>query len=159
VTIYKADLKTNIYYIIGFVILLAVTIPLSSEFSNSNWTTLIIFFLLFLAFNFMTLRLKEIHLDNPNSHMKLIYENYFGLKKTLKYDLNQMEFTYKQQAISLRSGLRNVCTLYSNNKKVARLVQHEDDWSTDEIRRFISGLLESNVKKKITGNSLKDAQI
>jgi len=158
VTIYKADLKTNIYYIIGLVILFGVTIPLSSRFSTSSWTLLIIFLLLFVLFNVFTSRLNEIQLDKINNSLTFIYKNYIGIKKTTKYDLRQIEFTYKRQATSFRGGIKNVCTIYSSDKKVIQVVPDNDDWSDDEIRSFVYGLIDSNVKKKFIGYSLKDVE-
>jgi len=158
VTIYKADLKTNIYYIIGLVILFGVTIPLSSRFSTSSWTLLIIFLLLFVLFNVFTSRLNEIQLDKINNSLTFIYKNYIGIKKTTKYDLRQIEFTYKRQATSFRGGIKNVCTIYSSDKKVIQVVSDNDDWSDDEIRSFVYGLIDSNVKKKFIGYSLKDVE-
>ncbi|MEQ1800111.1 MAG: hypothetical protein ABL872_19300, partial [Lacibacter sp.] len=159
VTIYKADLKTNIYYIIGFVILFGVTILLSSKFSNTSWALLVIFLLLFFVFNIVTSRLNEIQLDTVNNGLTLIYKNYIGIKKALKYDLKQIEFTYKRQATSFRGGIKNVCTIYSSGKKVIQLVPDNDDWSDDEIKNFVYGLIDSNVKKKFIGNILKDVEI
>ena len=155
-TIYKADLKTNIYYIIGFVILFGVTIPLSSKFSSSSWTLLIFFLLLFALFNVVTSRLNEIQLDKINNSLTFIYKNYVGIKKTTKYDLRQIEFTYKRQVTSFRGGIKNVCTIYSSDKKVIQVVPDNDDWSDDEIRSFVYGLIDANVNKKFIGYSLKD---
>jgi len=159
VTIYKADLKTNIYYIIGFVILFGVTIPFSSRFSSSSWPLLIIFLLLFVLFNVFTSRLNEIQLDKINISLTFIYKNYIGIKKITNYDLRQIEFTYKRQATSFRGGIKNVCTIYSSDKKVIQIVPDNDDWSDDEIRSFVYGLIDSNVKKKFIGYSLKDVEI
>src|SRR5690606_18351489 len=106
---------TNIYYIVGFVILFGVTIPLSSRFSSSSWTLLICFLLLFILFNVFTFRLNEIQLDKTNNSLTFIYENYIGIKKTAKYELSQIEFTYKRQATSFRGGIKNVCSIYSSD--------------------------------------------
>jgi hypothetical protein len=159
VTIYKADLKKNIYYIIGFVILFGVTIPLSLKFSSSGWTLLIIFLLLFIVFNAITSRLNEIQLDKITSSLTLIHKNYIGTIRTFKYDLRQIEFTYKRQATSFRGGIKNVCTIYWSDKKVIQLVPDNDDWSEDEIRRFVYGLLDAGIKKKSFGYSLKDVEM
>jgi hypothetical protein len=154
---YKADLKTNIYYIFGFVILFGVTIPLSSKFLNSNWSLLIIFLFLFLLFNFLTFRLKEINLDKSNGRLTLIYKNYLNLRRTAKYDLKNIEFTYKIQVTSFRGGKKNVCTIYSANKKVIHVIPDDhDDWDENEIRSFVNGLTDAGVKKKFIGYSLKD---
>ena len=158
-TIYKADLKTNIYYILGFVVLFAVTIPLSIKFLNSSWTILIIFLMLFFVFHIITLTVNEIQLDTTNQGLTLICKNYIGIKKSLKYDFRQIKFTYKRQAISFRGGIKDVCTIYSADKKVIQLVPDNDNWSGNEIRRFVYGLIEAGVKKKFIGYSLKDVEI
>lgn len=158
-TVYKADQKTNIYYIIGFVILFGVTIPLSSKFTSNSWTLLIIFLLLFVVFNFTTSRLNKVWLDKTNSTLTLVYKNYIGVKRTLKYDLDKIEYTYKRQATSFRGGIKNVCTIYHSGRRVAQLIPDNDDWSDDEIRSFVYGLLDNGTKKKFVGYSLKDVEI
>ncbi len=156
--IYKADLKTNIYYLVVFVILFGVTVALSSKFLKTNWPILVIFLLLFVAFNLITSRLYKIQLDKINSSLTLIHKNYIGVKRILKYDLKQIEFTYKKQATSFRGGIKNVCTIYSFDKKVIHLVPGNDDWSDNEIRNLVYGLIDLNVKKKFIGNSLNDVE-
>lgn len=135
-----------------------MTIPLSSKFSNNSWTLLIIFLLLFVLFNVITSRLNEIQLDKINNSLTFIYKNYIGIKKTTKYDLRQIEFTYKRQATSFRGGIKNVCTIYCSDEKVIQVVPDNDDWSEEEIRSFVFELINSNVKKKFFSNSLKDVE-
>jgi len=154
---YKAGLRTNIYYIIAFVIIIGVTILLSSKFS-SGWILVIIFLLLFVLFNLISSRLNEIQLDKIENSLTVIRKNYIGIKRTFKYDLRQIEFAYKRQATSFRGGIKNVCTIYSANQKVFQLVPDDDDWSDDEIRSFVHGFIDSNVKKKFIGYSLKDVE-
>ena len=156
--IYKTDLKANIYYIIGFIVLLGVTIPLSSKFSSSNSTLLIIFLLLFILFNVVTFRLNEIQLDKVSTSLTLIHKNSIRVKRTLKYDLRQIEFTYKRQATSFRGGIKNVCTIYSADNLVIQLVPDNDDWSNDEIRSFVYGLLDAGIKRKFIGYGLEDVE-
>ena len=129
---------------------------MSSKFSS--WTILIILLLLFVIFNIVTSRLNEINLDKINNALTLIYKNYLGIKITSKYDLGQIEFTYKRQAISLRSGIKNVCTLYFGDKKLLQIVPDSDDWSDDEIRSFVYGLINSDVKKKLISRHLTDVE-
>jgi hypothetical protein len=157
-TVYKADQKTNIYYIIVFVILFGVTIPLSSRFTSNSWILLVVFLLLFVVFNLTTSRLNEVWLDTTNSSQTLVYKNFIGVKRTLKHDLNKIEFTYKRQATSFRGGIKNVCTIYYSGKKITQLVPDNDDWSDDEIKGLVYGLLDTGIKKKFIGYSLKDVE-
>lgn len=157
-TVYKADQKTTIYYIIGFVILFGVTIPLSSRFTSNSWILLVVFLLLFVVFNLTTSRLNEVWLDTTNSSLTLVYKNFIGVKRTLKHDLNNIEFTYKRQATSFRGGIKNVCTIYYSGKKITQLVPDNDDWSDDEIKDLVYGLLDTGIKKKFIGYSLKDVE-
>jgi Ca2+/Na+ antiporter len=158
VTVYKADQKTNVYYIIGFVILFGVTISFSSRFTSNNWTWLILFLLLFVLYNFLTLRLNEVWLNKTNNKMTLVYKNYLGAKKTLDYELVKIEFTYKQQATSFTGRIKNVCTIYYSDKEIARLIPDNDDWRDDEIKGIVRGLLDAGIKKKFIGYSVKDAE-
>jgi hypothetical protein len=84
-------------------------------------------------------------IENP----KVIYDTF----------LRGIEFTYKRQAASFRGGIKNVCTVYSSNKKIIQLVPDEDAWSDDEIWSFVCGLVDSNVKKKFIGYGLKDVEM
>ncbi|MEO9012818.1 MAG: hypothetical protein ABI266_06345 [Ginsengibacter sp.] len=158
-TVYKAGLRSDIYYSIGFLIFILFAVPLSSKFSNSSWPYLVIFLLLFILFYVIIFRLNEIKLDEINNSLNLIQKNFIGIKKTLKYDLREIEFTYKRQSTSFRSGAKNVCTIYFSDKKINQLVPGNDDWSDGEIRRFVAGLIDSNVKKKFIGFTLKDVEI
>ena len=158
VTVYKADQKTNIYYVIGFVILFGVTIPLSSRLTSNSWTLLIIFLLLFVLFNFATSRLNEVWIDMTKNNLTLVYKNYIGVKRTLTYDLVKIEFTYKRQATSFRGGIKNVCTIYYADKKITQLVPDDDDWSDDKIKSVVYGFLDAGIKKKFIGYSLKDVE-
>lgn len=158
-TIYKADLKTNIYYKSGFVILFGLTISFSSKLSSFTWILLIIFFLLFIVYNLITSKLNQIQIDETNNSLILIHKNQVGIKKIFKYDIRQIEFTYKIEATSFRGGMKNVCTIYSLEKKIIQLVSGNDNWSDYEIRNFVYGLIDSNVKKKFIGHSLKDVEI
>ena len=81
-----------------------------------------------------------------------------GIKKTTRYDLRQIEFTYKRQATSFRGGIKNVCTIYSFDKKIIQVVPDNDDWSDDEIKSFVYALIDADVKKKFIGYSLKDVE-
>ena len=107
----------------------------------------------------MTSRLHEIHLDTLNGELTLIYKNYLHIKRTVKYDLADIAFTYKKQATSLRSGIKNVCTLYARHKKIIQIIPGEDDWDETVIANIVAGLIDSGVKKIFIGNSLKDAEM
>jgi hypothetical protein len=159
VTNYKADQKTNIYYIIGFVILFGVTIPLSARFTSNNWYWLIIFLLLFVLYNLTILRVNEILLDETNRDLTIIHKNYIGVKRTFKYDLDKIEFTYKQQATSFTGRIKNVCTIYYSAKEITKLIPDNDDWRDNVIKVLVYGLLEAGIKKKFIGYSVKDVEI
>jgi len=159
VTVYKADLKTNFYYIIGFVILFGVTILLSPKFSNNGWLCLIAFLSLFFLYNLFTSRLNEIHIDKTNGVLVLIYKNYFGIRKTKKLGLTNIKFAYKRQKTSFRGGIKNVCSLYISDRKIAQLAPDDDGWDDDEIFSFVHGLIEAGIEKKFVGYNLKDVQI
>lgn len=77
----------------------------------------------------------------------------------MKYDLKQIEFTYKRQATSLRGGIKNVCVIYHLDKRVIQIIPDDDDWGDDEIKSFVYGLIDSGIKKKFIGYSLKDVEI
>jgi hypothetical protein len=156
---YKADLNSNIYFIIGVVIFFGVTIPMSSTFSGSSWILLFIFLALFIVFNIITPRLNEIQLDQINNSLTTIHKNYIGVRRITKYGLGEIEFTYKREATSFRGGIKNVCTIYSSGKKVIQLAPNNDDWSNDEIKSFVYGLIAADVKKKFIGYTLKDVEI
>ena len=84
---------------------------------------------------------------------------YFNLKKAVKYDLKNIEFTFKVQATSFRGGIKNVCTIYNADKRVIQIIPNDDDWDETEIRNFVNGLIDAGVKKKFIGYSLKDVEL
>jgi Ca2+/Na+ antiporter len=159
VTTYKADLKTNFYYIIGVVVFLGVTIPLSTTFSIYSWILLITLLVLLLSYNLFTSRLNKIHLDNDNRKLTLIYRNYFGARKSIVHDLSNIKFTYKRQATSFRGGVKNVYSIYNFDKRIEQLIPDQDGWDDSEIFSFVHGLINAGIEKKFIGYTLKDAKI
>ena len=140
-------------------LLLGVTILISGKYTNTTWILLGILLFAFLLFSLLTSRLFEIHLDRSLGRLTLSYKNHISIKRTVSYDLKQIEFTYKRQATSFRGGIKNVCTLYHSDKKVIQIIPDNDDWDENEIRNIVSGLIEAGVKKKFIGYSLKDVEM
>ena len=60
---------------------------------------------------------------------------------------------------SFRGGIKNVCSLYYNDKKIAQLAPEEDGWDDDEIFSLIHGLIDSGIERKFVGYNLKDVPI
>lgn len=158
VKIYKANLKTELGYIVIFLILLGVTIFLTSKLQATSWILFSIFCLLFLLYSLLTSRVSEIQLDNSNRTLIFIYKNYFNLKKRVKYNLDKIEFTYKKQSVSKYSGIKNVCVIYYSDKRITQVIPERDGWDDDEVSNFVHGLIQADVKKKFVGYNLKDAE-
>lgn len=158
-TSYKAEGKTGIYYTIGSLLFLGITAICSAKFSFYGGLILTIVFLMLSLFYILTLRLNEIHLDEINGCIIFIFRNYIHHKKSVKYKLSQIEFTYKRQASSFRGGIKNICTIYHAGKKVIQIIPGNDDWNDEAIRRLVCDLIAVDVKKKFTGFSLKDVEI
>lgn len=158
-TVYKADLKTNLYCVIGFTILICVTIFLSPRFPTNSWLFLVALFLLFVLYNLFITRLNQIHVDKTNKLLILIYKNSFVTIKTKKYDLASIKFSYKRQATSFRGGIKNVCSLYDSDNKIEQLVPDNDGWDDSEIFSFVLELINEGIEKKFIGYSLKDVEI
>lgn len=157
--IYKATLRTDSNYIVFFVIIVLVFLPMSFSFLSNYWFFLVPLIVLFVLFNLITLRLREIALDKESAILAASYKNYVGNKKKRVYALSQIEFTYKRQATSFRSGVKNICNIYHDDKIIIQLVPDNDNWSDYEIRMFVYGLIEVGVKRKFIGYSLKDVEL
>ncbi len=115
--------------------------------------------LVFVVFNLFESRLSEIHIDRENLMLTLNYSNYFNVKKKFDFDFKIIEFTYKKQATSFRSGIKNVCILYSSSKKIAQIIPGDDGWSEESVRAYVMDLIELGIKRKFIGYSLIDADI
>lgn len=156
---YKADSTTDIYYTIGFLLFLFITGICWVKFSFYGGLILSIIFLMLCLFYTLTLRLNEIYIDNRNSSIIFIFKNYINNKKSVKYELSQIEFTYKRQSSSFRGTIKNVCRIYHAGNKVIQLNPGNDDWSDETIRSLVHDLIAMDVKKKFTGFALKDMAI
>ena len=76
----------------------------------------------------------------------------------LTYDLIKIGFTYKQQVTSFRGGIKNVCTIYYSDRKIAELIPGENDWNNDEIKNVVYEFLEAGINRKFIGYNLKDVE-
>jgi hypothetical protein len=159
VKVYKANINTSIFDKAWLVLLVIVITPFSSKLSSNGWIFLLILYLIIIGFNVFTSRLNEIILNETNASLIFNYKNFIGIKKTSKYNIYKIEFTYKSQAKSLYGGLKNICTVYYAGKKIIQIVPDEDNWADDEIRNFVYGLINLNIKKKIIDYSAKDVDI
>ena len=91
--------------------------------------------------------------------MGIIYRNVFRVKKIKWCEVQAIEFTYKWQAISLRSGVTHVCSFYCHDTFIAKLIAGNDGWGEYEISRLVRDLLDVGAKKKFVGYSLKDVEL
>ena len=104
-------------------------------------------------------RLVEIQLDVLNNRLTLIQRNYLKLTKTKTLNFQDVEFTYKKQAVSFRGRVKNVCSIYNADKRIDRIIPDNDGWDDDEIIGFVHDLIDMGVRKKFIGHSLKDVDI
>jgi Ca2+/Na+ antiporter len=157
--IYKANLKKDFYFVLLFLGLLAVTILLTSKLSSNGALFFTLFCFVFLLYSFLTVRLSEIQIDPQTKLLVFIYKNYLKITKKVNYNLDKIEFTYKKQAVSLRSGaLKNVCSIYKGDKRIIQIIPTRDGWDDDEVNDLVQGLIQAGIKKKFVGYSLKDVE-
>jgi len=76
----------------------------------------------------------------------------------VNYNLDNIEFTYKKQAVSLRGGIKNVCSIYEGDKRIIQVIPTRDGWDGDEVNDLVQGLIQAGIKKKFVGYSLKDVE-
>ena len=75
------------------------------------------------------------------------------------FNFQDVEFTYKKQAVSFKEGIKNVCSIYNADRKIDRLIPDNDGWGDDEINGFVHDLIDMGVGRKFIGYSLKDVDI
>jgi hypothetical protein len=158
---FKADLKSESYWAIGFVIFLSVFALLSTRFSMKNWPLLICFDVIYLAFCFLSKSLSEIQIDEERKKLTVIKSNLLNIKRYKYYDFTRLQYTYKRKAIGAGrvAIIVNVCTLYNADKIVADLIPTKDGWDDDEILNLVYQLIDMGVPKKFVGYGLKDVEL
>jgi hypothetical protein len=156
--IYKANLKKDFYFVLLFLGLLGITILLISKLSSNGVIFFGLFCLAFLLYSFLTVRLSEIQIDPKTKLLVFIYSNYLKITKRVKYNLDKIEFTYKRQAVSFRSGTKNVCSIYEADKRLIQIIPTRDGWDDDKVNDLVQGLIQAGIKKKFVGYSLKDVE-
>ena len=156
--IYKANLKKDFFYVLVFLGLLAVSILLTSKLTSNGAIFFGLFCFAFLLYSFLTVRLSEILIDHQANFLIFTYRNYFNITKKVNYNLGDIEFTYKKQAVSLRSGIKNVCSIYDGDKRITQIIPTRDGWDDDEVNSLVQGLIQAGIKKKFVGYSLKDVE-
>ena len=156
--IYKANLKRDFYYVLVFLGLLAVSILLTSKLTINGVIFFGLFCFAFLLYSFLTVRLSVIQIDPQAKLLIFAYRNYFNIAKKVNYNLDNIEFTYKKQAVSLRGGIKNVCSIYEGDKRIIQVIPTRDGWDGDEVNDLVQGLIQAGIKKKFVGYSLKDVE-
>ena len=158
---FASNLKSPIYYTIGFIIVLSLAILLSSKFSLTQLPLLIGADIIYLAFCLLVDRLSFIQIDTEKKLLTVIRRNLLNFKKYKTYDLKEMQYTYKQRATSAGrfAVIVNVCTLYYKDKIVADLIPTKDGWDDEEVLSLVYELIHLCVPKKFVGYSLKDVEL
>lgn len=116
------------------------------------------FWLLILLYDFFISAISEVVIDITYQQLQLVYKNYFKKRKIVEYPLSKIKFAYKRQA-SFRGVIKNVCSIYYDELRVAQLIPGENGWEDDEVWAFVHELIETGVEKKFIGNALKDVQL
>ena len=157
--IYKSSHKTNLYFLLGFVILLFTGILLSGKISGNLWILLIAILAFYFLYNLLTSKLTQIQINNQNSTLTLVSIKYLNSPKTETFDLENIEYSYKKHVKTFKWGLRDVCSIYYSDKIIAQIIPHNDGWEYPEINNFVKGLNESGIKRKSNGDFSTDVKI
>lgn len=157
--IYKANLKNELVFTAGVLVFLTLLISLFSKVATNGWITVLLLLVSILVYNLLCSRLTEIHVDETNMDLILIYKNHFKIIKSIQYTLNDINFTYKRKATSFRGGIKNVCTLYLRDKILAEVIPDNDGWDDSEADAFVSKLRDLGIERKFVGYALKDVEI
>lgn len=156
-TTYKANLSSELMYTILFVALFGGVVFWITSLFSSGWFVGMGFLLIYLTYSLFTPRISEVVIEE--STLSVVHRNYFKTLRRRTYNLSQVEFTYKRQATSLRSGVKNVCTIYYAGTKIFRLVPNDDGWADEEISSFVYELMDRGARNKLAGHSLKDVHV
>lgn len=157
-TIYKANTKSELYYIFAYVGVMSVAAvvsgkPMIALYASGIFIPLIVIYNLYLS------RLSEVQVDKDNGRIIFIYRNYIGKKKELVFEISNIEFTYKRSDIFRKNEDKNICTLYNEGKKIVKMRHGDDGWTGDQIFDLVHELKGLGVKRKFTGYMMKDAEV
>ena len=157
--VFRVDLKTELPY--NLIIFLSIFIVglLSGKISFTLWPLIVAFLLVLVGFSLLLYRVVSIEVDAGKGIVDVIKANLIGSKKQKEYPLSALQFTYKVTKTGFRSPLRNVCTLFVENKKVVKVIPDYDGWTDADVHDLAKGLLAIGIPKKFTGYSFKDAPI
>jgi len=157
--IFKANLKSEIQLIAVVFFIILIFLPMFSRVPSIGWIILLVLYASLLLANLLFSRLNEIHVDDMKMELTLIYRNYFRVMKSTTYNLNEIKFTYKRKATSLRGGIKNVCSLYFQDKTLVDIVPEKDGWDDSEVHALVGKLSHLGVERKFVGYALKDVEI
>ncbi|OQP60748.1 hypothetical protein [Niastella populi] len=157
-TIYKANTKSEWYYIFAYVAVMSVAAfvtgkPMIAVYASGIFIPLIVIYNLFLS------RLSEVQVDKEKGRLIFIYRNYIRKKKELVFGISNIEFTYKHGDTYKKNEDKNICTLYNEGKKIVKMRHGDDGWTSDQIFDLIHELKDLGVKRKFTGYMMKDAEV
>jgi hypothetical protein len=135
--IFKANLKAELQLIAALLFAILIFFPLFSRVPTIAWIILLVLYASLLFANLLFSRLNEIHVDDTKMELTLIYRNYFRTVKSTSYNLKEIKFTYKRKATSIRSGIKNVCSLYFQDKMIVDIIPDNDGWDNSEVHAFV----------------------
>ena len=142
-----------------FLGVLLFSMMLSESLTPEIIAIFLVFSVVYFVFIGLLLRPFEIRIDTAKGELLLLQKRAIGFTRTELYLLNDLEFTYKREARSFRSGIKNVLRVYNKNIAVFVLVPDEDDWDKDEITEVARSLLVAGVKRKSLHKHLKDVEV
>ena len=157
--IFRVNLKTELPYNLIIFSSIFIVGLLTGKISFTTWPLIVVFLLVLVGFSLLLYRVVSIEVDAEKGIVAVIKANLIGSKKQTEHPLSALQFTYKVTKTGFRSPLRNVCTLYVENKKVAKVIPDYDGWTGAAVHDLAKGLLTIGVPKKFTGYSFKDAPI
>lgn len=157
--IFKANLKTELQLIAALLFVILIFFPFFSRVPTIGWIILLVLYASLLFANLLFSRLNEIHVDDTKMELTLIYKNYFRTLKSTSYSLREIKVTYKRKATSLRSGIKNVCSLYFQDKLLVDIIPDNDGWDDSEVHAFVAKLSDLGVERKFVGYALKDVEM
>lgn len=156
---YQADRKEDLQLQVICMTATAVASLLFSKISIAGCIMFSVIVSIVILNNLFSTRLIVVRLDQLNKTLNLIYGNYFKEVEAKHYDYQKLEYTYKKQKTSFRGGVKNVCSIYYGDKRLAKLIPGDSGWDEGEISNLVYDLVNLGVKKKFIGYLLKDVEI
>jgi hypothetical protein len=115
--------------------------------------------LLFSAYSICIYRINRIIIDPQDKKISILKINLLKGSKTEFIDFEQLQFSFRNEKIGLRSPIINVCKIYQNNKLIASFIPGQDGWSDSKVNELVLELSKAGITRQIDKYNDREVEI